>query len=138
LGYNIAFLFGATFMQFLYFAGCGSNGFNRFNVASASACWNDWQRLTVNLDAFAYPWAALWLAAGGAIVLGLCALKSLVLASSHITSRKPVAEYPSGEGLAEIENSAKAAIGKSSRLNTQGRAPLLRRRSPSASGPSAL
>ena len=26
LGYNIAFLFGATFMQFLYFAGCGSNG----------------------------------------------------------------------------------------------------------------
>ena len=26
LGYNVVFLFGATFMQFLYFAGCGSNG----------------------------------------------------------------------------------------------------------------
>ncbi len=79
LGYNIAFLFGATFMQFLYFAGCGSIGTGRFNVAAASACWNDWQRLIDNLDVLAYPWAALWLAAGGAIVLGLCALTSWCL-----------------------------------------------------------
>jgi hypothetical protein len=91
LGYNIAFLFGATFMQFLYFAGCGSNGFNRFNVASASACWDDWQRLTDNLDALAYPWAALSLAAGGAIVLGLCALTGSVLASSRTNRSKLVA-----------------------------------------------
>jgi len=90
LVYNIVFLFGATFMQFLYFAGCGSNGFNRFNVASASACWNDWQRLTDNLDTLAYPWAALWLAAGGALVLGFCALTSSVLASSHTNRSKLV------------------------------------------------
>ena len=107
LGYNIAFLFGATFMQFLYFAGCGSNGFNRFNVAAASACWNDWQRLTDNLDVLAYPWAALWLTAAGAIVLGLCVLTSLVLARGHTNRSKLVAAYPSGEGpLAEIENEA--------------------------------
>jgi hypothetical protein len=111
LGYNIAFLFGATFMQFLYFAGCGSNGFNRFNVAAASACWNDWQRLTDNLDVLAYPWAALWLTAAGALVLGLCVLTSLVLARSHTNRSKLVAAYPSGEGpLAEIEN--KAGIAK--------------------------
>ena len=90
LGYNIAFLFAATFMQFFYFAGCGSNGFNRFNVAAASACWNDWQRLIDNLDVLAYPWAALSLAAGGAIVLGVCALTSLVLASSHTNRSKLV------------------------------------------------
>jgi hypothetical protein len=90
LGYNIAFLFGATFMQFLYFAGCGSNGFNRFNFASASACWNNWQRLTDNLDALAYPWAALWLAAGGAIVIGSAWTRS-VLASNHTNRNKPVA-----------------------------------------------
>jgi hypothetical protein len=91
LGYNVAFLFGATYMQFLHFAGCGSNGFNRFNFASASACWNDWQRLTDNLDALAYPGAALWLAAGGAIVLGLCALTRSVLASGFTNSSKRVA-----------------------------------------------
>ena len=102
LGYNVAFLFGATFMQFLYFAGCGSNGSARFNVASASACWNDWQRLTDNLDVLAYPLAALWLAAGGAIALGWGALASLMLASSHTSNSKLVAAYPSGEGrLAE-------------------------------------
>jgi 4-amino-4-deoxy-L-arabinose transferase-like glycosyltransferase len=110
LGYNIAFLFGATFMQFLYFAGCGSNGFNRFNGASASACWNDWQRLTDNLDVLAYPWAALWLAAGGAIVLGVCVLTSLVLASSHKNRSKLVAAHPSGEGpLAENEPASHVA-----------------------------
>jgi hypothetical protein len=38
--------------------------------------------LTDNLDALAYPWAALWLAAGGAILLGLCALISSMFASS--------------------------------------------------------
>jgi hypothetical protein len=91
LGYNVAFLFGATFMQYLHFAGCGSNGFNRFNFASASACWNDWQRLTDNLDALAYPWAALWLAAGGAIVLGLCALTRSVRASGYSNSSKRIA-----------------------------------------------
>jgi hypothetical protein len=92
LAYNIAFLFAATFMQFLYFTGCGrNNGLNRFNVASASACWTDWQRLTENLDAQAYPWAALWLAAGGAILLFLCALTSLVLASSHTKRSELVA-----------------------------------------------
>src|SRR5262249_26213157 len=83
LGYNVAFLFGATFMQYLHFAGCGSNGFNRFNFASASACWTDWQLLTDNLDVLAYPWAALWLAAGGgAVVLGLCVLTGSMLATS--------------------------------------------------------
>ena len=87
LAYNVAFLFGATFMQFLYFTGCGRNGSIRFNVASASACWNDWQSLADNLDAHAYPWAALWLAAGGAMLLGLCALTSSLLASSHISMR---------------------------------------------------
>jgi hypothetical protein len=70
LGYNIVFLFGATFMQFLYFAGCGSNGSNRFNIVLASACWNDWRGLTHNLDTLAYPLTALWLAAGGVIALG--------------------------------------------------------------------
>jgi hypothetical protein len=109
MGYNIAFLFGATFIQFFYFAGCSSNGFNRvlssgfsrFSFAFASNCWNDWQRLTDNLDAFAYPWAALWFAAGGAIVLGLCALTSLVLESSHTIAanrrRIPPVEARSGE-----------------------------------------
>jgi hypothetical protein len=102
MGYNVAFLFGATFMQFLYFAGCGSIGTNRFNVASASACWNDWQRLTDNLDVLAYPLTALWFAAGGAIALGGGALASLLLASSHTSGSKLVAAYPSGEGrLAE-------------------------------------
>jgi hypothetical protein len=102
LGYNIVFLFAATLMQFLYFAGCGSNGFSRFNVGSASACWLDWRRLTDNLDALAYPWAALWLAAGGAIVLGLCALTSLALASSRTNRSKLDAAHRCGEGpLAE-------------------------------------
>jgi hypothetical protein len=94
LGYNIAFLFGATFMQFLYFAGCGSNGSARFNIASASACWGDWQGLTDNLDALAYPLTALWLAVGGAIALAA----TLVLASSHISSSKLIAPYPCDEG----------------------------------------
>ena len=94
LGYNIAFLFGATFMQFLYFAGCGSNGSNRFNIASASTCWNDWQRLTDNLDVLAYPLAAFWLAVGGAIALGWGA--GLLLASSHTSDSQLVAAYPSG------------------------------------------
>jgi hypothetical protein len=102
ISYNIAFLFGATFMQFLYFAGCGSVGTNRFNVASASACWNDWQRLTDNLNVLAYPLAALWLAVGGAIALGAGALISLVLASSRTSNSKLVAAHPFGEGrLAE-------------------------------------
>jgi len=100
LGYNIAFLFGATFMQFLYFAGCGSNGFNRFNVAAASACWSDWQRLTDNLDVLAYPWAALWLTAGGAIVLGLCALTSSMLASSDTNRSKLVASSATSDNSA--------------------------------------
>ena len=94
LGYNIAFLFGATFMQFLYFAGCGSNGSNRFNIASASTCWNEWQRLTDNLDVLAYPLAAFWLAVGGAIALGWGA--GLLLASSHTSDSQLVAAYPSG------------------------------------------
>ena len=99
LGYNVVFLFGATFMQFLYFAGCGSNGSARFNIASASVCWNDWQRLTDNLDALAFPLAAFWLAAGGAIALGWGASASLMLANSHTRSSKPVASYPSDEAF---------------------------------------
>jgi hypothetical protein len=102
MGYNIVFLFGATFMQFLYFAGCGSIGTNRFNIASASACWNDWQRLTDNLDVLAYPLTALWLAAGGAIALGGGVLASLLLASSRTSKSKLVAAYTSSKGrLAE-------------------------------------
>ena len=89
LGYNVVFLFGATFMQFLYFAGCGSNGSDRFNVASASACLNDWQRLTDNLDALAYPLAALWLAAGGAIVLGW-GMVSLAVVNSQARNGRAV------------------------------------------------
>jgi hypothetical protein len=81
-------------MQFVYFAGCGSNGSVRFNIASASTCWNDWPRLTDNLDVLAYPRAALWLAAGGAIALGGGALASLVLAGSHTRGSKPVSAYP--------------------------------------------
>jgi hypothetical protein len=105
MGYNVAFLFGATFMQFLYFAGCGSNGSFRFDVATASVCWNDWQRLTDNLDVLAYPLAAFWLAVGGAVALGGGALAGLLLASSRTSDSKLVAEYPSGqdrlaEGLA--------------------------------------
>jgi 4-amino-4-deoxy-L-arabinose transferase-like glycosyltransferase len=73
LGYNVVFLFGAMFMQFLYFAGCDVP----INVASARACWNDWQRMTENLDVLAYPLAALWLAAGGAIVLAWGAMGKL-------------------------------------------------------------
>jgi hypothetical protein len=99
LGYNVVFLFAATFMQFLYFAGCGSNGSARFNFASASVCWNDWQRLTDNLDAFAFPLAAFWLASGGAIALGWGASASLILASSHARTGKPVASHPSGEAF---------------------------------------
>jgi len=90
LGYNVAFLFGTTFMQFLYFAGCGSNGSARFNIASASMCWNDWQRLTDNLDALAFPLAALWLTAGGVIALGLGASAKLMLTDSTRSSN-PVA-----------------------------------------------
>jgi hypothetical protein len=97
LGYNVVFLFGATFMQFLYFAGCGSNGSARFNIASASVCWNDWRRLADNLDAFAFPLAAFWLAAGGAIALGLGASASLMFANSHRTISKPVSLYSSDE-----------------------------------------
>jgi hypothetical protein len=70
-------------MQFLYFAGCGSNGATQFKLASASVCRSDWQRLVDNLDALAYPLAALWLAAGGAIVLGWSAWASLGLATSY-------------------------------------------------------
>jgi len=72
LGYNVVFLFGATFMRFLYFAGCGSNR----SIASVSACWNDWQRLIDHLDVLAYPLAALWLVAGGAIALSWSAWAS--------------------------------------------------------------
>jgi hypothetical protein len=88
-GYNVMFLFGATFMQFLYFAGCGSNGSARFSIASASECWNDWQRLTNNLDTLAFPLAAFWLVAGGALALASGASASLMLATSH--ARKLVA-----------------------------------------------
>jgi hypothetical protein len=92
LAYDIVFLFGATFMQFLSFTGCGLSNFNnRFHVAYASECWNDWQRLTDILDADAYPWAALWLVAGGAMLLGLCLLTSVVLASSRTNRSKVVA-----------------------------------------------
>lgn len=94
MGYNIVFLFGATFMQFLYFSGCGSNGSVRFSIASAGVCWNDWQRLTDHLDVLAYPMAALWLAAGGAIALGGGSLASLVLAGSNTGGSKLVAAYP--------------------------------------------
>jgi hypothetical protein len=94
MGYNIAFLLGATLMQFLYFAGCGSIGTDRFNVAAASSCWNDWQRLIDNLDILAYPLAALLLVAGGAAALGWGALASLVLRSSHTNGSKLVAVPP--------------------------------------------
>ena len=78
-------------MQFLYFAGCASNrNFARFAVASASACWNDWQRLIDNLDVLAYPSAALWLAAGGAIALGWGASASLALANSQTRSSRAI------------------------------------------------
>jgi 4-amino-4-deoxy-L-arabinose transferase-like glycosyltransferase len=77
LAYNVVFLFGTTFMLFLYFAGCNT----RFTVASASACWNDRQRLIETLDVLAYPLAACWLAAGGAIVLCWGAALSLALAN---------------------------------------------------------
>jgi hypothetical protein len=84
LSYNVAFLFGAIFMQFLYFAGCASNGNSaRFSVASASECWSDWLRLTDNLDALAYPSAALWLAGGGAIALAWGASASLAFSNSQ-------------------------------------------------------
>jgi len=76
-------------MQFLYFAGCGSNGSARFSIASASECWNDWQRLTNNLDTLAFPLAAFWLVAGGALALASGASASLMLANSH--ARKLVA-----------------------------------------------
>jgi hypothetical protein len=73
LGYNVVFLFAATFMQFPHFAGCD----DQFDVGSAIACWSDWKRLTENIDVLAYPRAALWLTAGGAIALGLAATVSL-------------------------------------------------------------
>jgi hypothetical protein len=85
LGYNIVFLFGATFIQFLYFAGCDV----QFNVASASACLNEWQRLTDNLDALAYPLPALWLAAVGAIALAW-GMVSLALANSQSRSSRAI------------------------------------------------
>jgi hypothetical protein len=88
LGYNVLFLFGTTFIQYLYFAGCDV----RFSAASASACWNDWRRMTDNLDALAYPVAALWLAAGGAIVLGWGASVSWRLE----TGRQEAAEHEHG------------------------------------------
>jgi len=97
LGYNVVFLFGVTFLQFLYFAGCGSNGSARFNVASARMCWNDWQRLTDNLDLFAFPLAAFSLVAGGAIALGWGTLASLMLANGHTKSIKQVKSSPSVE-----------------------------------------
>jgi len=84
LGYNIAFLFGATFMQLLYFAGCGSNGSNRFNFAAASICWNDWQSLIDNLTMLAYPLTALLFAAGGLATLLWGVLTSLSLASMRV------------------------------------------------------
>jgi hypothetical protein len=82
LGYNVVFLFGAMFMQFSYFAGCETS----INVAFASACWNDWQRMIENLDVLAYPMTALWLAAGGAIVLAWGAAVSLALANRQARS----------------------------------------------------
>ena len=64
--------------------------FARFNFASAGACWNDWQRLIDNLDVLAYPLAALWLAAGGAIALGWGALASLAFANSQTRSSRAI------------------------------------------------
>jgi hypothetical protein len=43
-----------------------------------------------NLDALAYPLAALWLAAGGAIVLAWGATASLVLANSQTRSSRAI------------------------------------------------
>jgi 4-amino-4-deoxy-L-arabinose transferase-like glycosyltransferase len=94
-GYSIVFLFGATFMQFLYFAGCGSNGSKRFDFVSAEGCWYDWGRLADNLDMLAYPRAALWLAAGGAVALGWGALASLALANNQTRSTEWVASIHS-------------------------------------------
>jgi hypothetical protein len=88
LGYNIAFLFGATFMQFLYFAGCGGNGSAQFDFSSASACWSDWQVLTNNLSAFAYPLAAVWLMAGGAIALSFSVWAGLALENSYMAPNR--------------------------------------------------
>jgi hypothetical protein len=92
LSYNVLFLFGVSFMQFLYFTGCNSDGnFVRFSVASTSACWkSDWQRLIGNLDVLAYPSAALWLAAGGAIALGCGASAILAFANSPIRSSRAI------------------------------------------------
>jgi hypothetical protein len=95
LGYNVVFLFGATFMQFLYYAGCGSNGSARFDIASASLCWNDWQRLTDHLDVLAFPLVAFGLIAGGAIALGWGAC--LMLVNSHTRNSHLAASYPSAE-----------------------------------------
>jgi hypothetical protein len=86
LGCNVAFLFGVTLMQFAYFAGCGSDGSPRFDIISASACWSNWQDLQSNLSALAYPLAAFWLAAAGAIALSFGAWASLTLASSYTGS----------------------------------------------------
>lgn len=91
LSYNIVFLFGATFMQFLYFTGCNSVGnLVRFSLGSMSTCWDDWRRLIDNLDALAYPSAALWLAAGGAIALGWGASAALALANSLTRSGRAI------------------------------------------------
>jgi hypothetical protein len=90
LGYNVLFLLGATLMQFLYFAGCGSNGSRRFDFDAASACWSDWQGLTENLSALAYPLAALGLLAGGAIALGCSAWASMTPANSYTRNSSAV------------------------------------------------
>jgi 4-amino-4-deoxy-L-arabinose transferase-like glycosyltransferase len=90
LGYNVVFLFGATLMQFVYFAGCGSDGSPRFDIASASACWSDWQGLRSNLSALAYPLAAFWLAAGGAIALSFSAWASLTMANGYTGSGRAI------------------------------------------------
>jgi hypothetical protein len=95
LSYNFAFLFGATFMQFLFFAGCGSYSRSaRFSIAAAGVCWNGWPRLIANLDVFAYPLAALWLAVAAAIVLGLCVIASLALACNRTEGSKALCTTP--------------------------------------------
>jgi hypothetical protein len=96
LAYSVVFLFGATFMQFLYFAGCSSNGSMRFDFASAAACWHDWQHSAENLDVLAYPVTALWLLAGGASAFGWAALASLTLAERISFERPPALRPASG------------------------------------------
>ena len=84
LAYNVVFLFGATLMQFVYFAGCGSDGSSHFDVASVSACWGGWQSLIDNLSVLTYPRTAFLLAAAAASALAWSMWASFPV----VTSRK--------------------------------------------------